>query len=126
MGIEMAIRTFPVRVDLEQAGGRTRIHVFPESVSIRVGDGLEWDFRYLGGADAIIDEIIVEFEKPSPFSKQSFRTKNPGTARPHRQLSGPAVNGVAGNSIRYTIRCLNLIKTEVASTQPTLIITEAS
>jgi hypothetical protein len=120
----MAIRTFPVRVDLEQAGGRTRIHIFPETVTIRVGDGLEWDFRYLGGADAIVEEIVIEFEKPAPFSKSSFRIKNPGSARPQRQLSGAAVASAASQAFRYTIRCLNLVKTEIASAQPALIITE--
>lgn len=120
-GTEGAIRTFPVRVDLEQAGGRTRIHVFPETVAIRAGDGLEWDFRYLGGSDAIVEEIAVEFEKPAPFSKASFRTRNPGSARPHRQLSGPAQKN-AGGTVTYTIRCFNLVKAEVASTQPKLLV----
>ena len=118
----MAIRTFPVRVDLEQAGGRTRVHVFPETVAIHVGDGLEWDFRYLGGSDAIVEEILVEFLKPAPFSKTSFRTKNPGSARPHRQLSGPAQESSAGASVPYTIRCFNLAKTEVAMFQPTVMV----
>lgn len=120
----MAIRTFPVRVDLEQAGGRTRIHIFPEMVTIRVGDGLEWDFRYLGGADAIVEEIAIEFDKPSPFAKSSYRLKNPGSARPQRQLSGPALSSAAGKTFRYTIRCFNLVKTEIASVQPVLIISE--
>ena len=120
----MAIRTFPVRIDLEQAGGRTRVHVFPDTVSVRVGDGLEWDFRYLGGADAIVEEIQIEFDKPSPFSKQTFRTKNPGSARPHRQLSGPAQTSSAGKTFRYTIRCVNLAKTEVASAEASVMITE--
>ena len=125
LGVDLAIRTFPVRVDLEQAGGRTRVHVFPETVSIRVGDGLEWDFRYLGGADAIVEEIAVEFDGPAPFAKSSFRTRNPGSARPHRQLSGPATGAPAGQTLTYTIRCFNLIKQEVAAAKPVLIITSA-
>lgn len=122
VGVDMAIRTFPVRVDLEQAGGRTRVHVFPETVAIRAGDGLEWDFRYLGGSDAIVEEVLIEFEKPTPFSKASFRTKNPGSARPHRQLSGPAQKSAAGESVSYTIRCYNLAKIEVAVSQLNIIV----
>lgn len=120
----MTIRTLPVRVDIEQATGRTRISINPEFQQIHAGDGIEWDFRYLGGADVIVEEVVIEFAKPSPFAKATFRSKRPGSARPHRQLSGPA-SPLAGRGT-YTIRCFNIAKFEVAKAQLSLAITPDS
>jgi hypothetical protein len=114
---EFAVRTVPVRVDVEAGGGRVFISTNPDEVTLRVGEGIEWDFRYLGGADVIIDELIVEFDKPSPFSSSTFRSRRPGTARPHRQLSGPAHKEAAGKRLRYTIRAMNAFKSEMASSK---------
>ncbi|HUP45251.1 MAG TPA: hypothetical protein VM779_07030 [Thermoanaerobaculia bacterium] len=115
-------RTVPIRVAIEQGGGRVYIGVNPEEVKLRPGEGLEWDFRYVGGADVTVDEIVIEIDKPSPFSHQYFRSRNPGTARPHRQLSGPARPGAAGQRTRYAIRAMTAFKTELASAQPYITI----
>ena len=114
---EFAVRTVPVRVDVEAGGGRVFISTNPDEVTLRVGEGIEWDFRYLGGADVIIDELIVEFDKPSPFSSSTFRSRRPGTARPHRQLSGAAHKEAAGKRWRYTIRAMNAFKSEMAASK---------
>jgi len=114
------IRTFPVRVDIEQSGGKTLIALYPEELTIKPGDGIEWDFRYLGSADVIVEEVIIEFDKPAPFGKPIFRSKKPGSALPHRQLSGATTNSTTGKRIQYTIRCMNLFKTEVAKVRPYL------
>lgn len=121
-GLQQAIRTTPVRVDVEMNAGRTSIHIVPDFVTIRPGDGIEWDFRYLGGTDAIAEEMIIEFGKPHPFPKGVFKSKNPGTARPHRQISGPASASHSGQEFTYTIRCINLVKTEIAVAHPKVII----
>src|SRR6185369_16804769 len=47
--IAPAVRTVPVRVDVEAMGGRVSIYPNPIEVSLRPGEGIEWDFRYLGG-----------------------------------------------------------------------------
>lgn len=112
---EFAVRTVPVRVDVEAGGGRVFISIYPEDVTLKVGEGIEWDFRYLGGADVIIDELIIEFDKPSPFSGTTFKSRRPGTARPHRQLSGPAHANAVGKRVRYLIRAMNAYKSEMAS-----------
>ena len=112
---EFVTRTVPVRVDVEQGGGRVFISVNPEEVSLRPGEGIEWDFRYLGGADLAVDELVIEFEKPSPFSAMSFRSRKPGTARPHRQLSGPVQKSSSGKRVEYTIHAMSPFKTELAS-----------
>lgn len=119
---EFVTRTVPIRVDIEQGGGRVYIGVNPTEVTLRVGEGIEWDFRYFGGADVTVDEIVVEFDKPSPFSHGTFRSRKPGTARPHRQLSGAVQKSAAGKQIRYTIRAMTPFKTELASTRPQLTI----
>lgn len=115
---EFVVRTVPVRIDVEAGGGRVFMSIYPEDVTLRVGEGIEWDFRYLGGADVIIDEIIVEFEKPSPFSSVTFRSRRPGTARPHRQLSGAVHKSAAGKRVRYTVRAMNAFKSEMAIAKP--------
>lgn len=113
-----AVRTAPVRIDVEANAGRISVHIFPENVELRAGEGIEWDFRYLNGADVVIDELIVEFDKPSPFSTTTFRSKRPGINRPHRQLSGPVQKTAVGKQFRYTVRALNAFRTELASARP--------
>ena len=112
------VRTAPVRIDVEANGGRIYLHIFPESVPLRVGEGIEWDFRYLGGADVVIEEMIVEFDKPSPFPQTVFRSRRPGINRPHRQLSGPVQKAAAGRTATYIVRALNTFRTEMATAQP--------
>lgn len=111
---EFVTRTVPVRIDIEQGAGRVFISVNPEEVTLRPGEGIEWDFRYLGGADVMVDEVMVEFEKPSPFSSMTFKSRKPGTARPHRQLSGPAHKSSIGKRIQYTVRAMTAFKTAMA------------
>jgi hypothetical protein len=115
---EFVTRTVPIRVDIEQSGGRVYIGVNPEEVVLRAGEGIEWDFRYFGGADVTCDEIVIEFEKPSPFANASFRSRKPGAARPHRQLSGAAQKTSAGTRVRYTIKAMTAFKTELATAGP--------
>jgi hypothetical protein len=105
-----------VRIDIEHSAGRFYVLANPMEVTVKVGEGIEWDFRYIGGADVTIDEIIIEFEKPSPFSHSVFKTRKPGGARPHRQLSGGALPPAAGKRVQYTVRAMNAFKTEVART----------
>jgi len=111
-----SVRTVPVRIDVEQGAGRFYVLANPAEVALKVGEGIEWDFRYIGGADVTIDEIIIEFDKPSPFPQSVYKTRKPGGARPHRQLSGPALPASAGKRIQYTVRAMNVFKTEVART----------
>lgn len=120
-GLGEAIRTHPVRIDIEYSAGRTLIMLNPEELTIRAGDGVEWDFRYFGGADLMVDEVVIEFPKPSPFTKGSFREKKLSAPR-HRQLSGPAADTDIELRIEYSIRCFNSFKTEVASLRPRLIV----
>jgi hypothetical protein len=117
-----AVRTAPVRIDVEASAGRVSVRIFPDDVTLRIGEGIEWDFRYLGGADVIVDELIVEFEKPAPFTHSQFRSKRPGINRPHRQLSGPVLKNAAGKHFRYTVRAFNAFKTEQATAQPSVTV----
>ena len=112
----------PIRVAIEQGGGRAYIDVNPAQVTLRPGEGIEWDFRYVGGADVAVEEVVIEFEKPAPFTHASFKSRNPGAARPHRQLSGPVQSSVAGQQIRYTIRAMTAFKTELAIARSNLIV----
>jgi hypothetical protein len=116
--LEHAVRTVPVRVDVETNGGRVYLGIIPEEITLRVGEGIEWDFRYLGGADVTVDELVIEFDKPSPFRTVQFRSRKPGTARPHRQLSGPAQKSSAGKRVRYAIRAITAFKTEIGIARP--------
>ena len=118
-----AVRTVPVRIDVEQGAGRYYVIANPMEVSVRTGEGIEWDFRYLGGADVSVEEIVVEFEKPSPFTQTVFRTRKPGGARPHRQMSNGALPGAVGRRIQYTVRAINQYKTELANTKIWLNVT---
>jgi hypothetical protein len=112
-----AVRTVPIRIDVEQGAGRFYVIANPMEVTVRAGEGIEWDFRYIGGADVTVEEVVVEFEKPSPFAQTVFRTRKPGGARPHRQLSGGALPAAAGKRVQYTVRAMTPFKTEVASTK---------
>jgi hypothetical protein len=113
-----AVRTVPIRVDVEAAAGRVYLNINPNEVTLKVGEGIEWDFRYLGGADIIIDELAIEFDKPSPFGQTTFRSRRPGAARPHRQLSGAAQKAATGKRVQYTIRAFNGFKMELATARP--------
>jgi hypothetical protein len=118
-----AVRTVPVRIDVEQGAGRFYVIANPMEVSVRVGEGIEWDFRYIGGADVSVDEVVIELEKPSPFSQAVFRTRKPGGARPHRQMSGGAVPSSAGKRVQYTVRAMTQFRTELANTKVWLTVT---
>jgi hypothetical protein len=118
-----AVRTVPVRIDVEQSAGRYYVIAYPAESSVRPGEGIEWDFRYLGGADVSVEEIVVEFEKPSPFTQAVFRTRKPGGARPHRALSNGALPAAAGRRIQYTVRAINPYRTELATTKVWLTVT---
>ena len=111
---EFVTRTVPIRVDIEQGGGKFYIGVNPEEVTLRAGEGIEWDFRYLGGADVVADEVLIEFDKPSPFSQTVFKSRKPGAARPHRQLSGATQKAATGKRMQYTIRAMTPFKSELA------------
>jgi hypothetical protein len=115
--VEVAVRTVPARVDIEMGGGRAYVGVNPVEITLRAGDGIEWDFRYLGGADVTADEIVIELEKPGPFTQTVFRSRKPGTARPHRQLSGAAQTSAIGKRFFYIIRAMTPFKTELAATR---------
>ncbi|MBV8547691.1 MAG: hypothetical protein JO088_23350, partial [Acidobacteria bacterium] len=119
---EFVVRTVPVRVDIESNGGRIYLTINPNDTTLKVGEGIEWDFRYLGGADVVIEEMIIEFAKPSPFPTTIFRSRRPGAARPHRQLSGPAQATASGKTIQYTVRAFNAFKMEMAAAQPVMIV----
>src|SRR5205085_7872369 len=114
----LAVRTVPVRVDVEASAGRVYLNINPNEVTLKVGEGMEWDFRYLGGADIVVEDIVIEFEKPSPFAQTTFRSRRPGAARPHRQLSGAAAKSAQGKRAQYTIRVFNGFKTEMATARP--------
>jgi hypothetical protein len=111
-----SVRTVPVRIDIEQGAGRFYVIANPLETTVRVSEGIEWDFRYVGGADVTCDEIVIELDRPSPFSQSVFRSRRPGGARPHRQLSGPALPSAAGKRIEYIVRAINAFKTEIART----------
>lgn len=112
----LAVRTVPVRIDIEHGAGRFYVLANPMDVTVKVGEGIEWDFRYIGGADVSVDEIVIEFDKPSPFVQAVFRTRKPGSARPHRQLSGGALPSAVGKRIQYRVKAMTAFKTELANT----------
>lgn len=112
-----AVRTVPVRIDIEQGAGRFYVIANPMEVTVRVGEGLEWDFRYIGGSDVAVEEIAIEFHRPAPFAQHVFRTRKPGGARPHRQLSGAALASAAGTRAEYAVRAITPYKTDLASTK---------
>jgi hypothetical protein len=120
---EFAVRTVPVRIDIEAGGGRIYLTINPNETTLKVGEGIEWDFRYLGGADVVIEEMIIEFVKPSPFTTTIFRSRRPGAARPHRQLSGPAQASASGKNLQYIVRAFDAFKTEMSVAKPALAVT---
>lgn len=120
--MEFVVRTVPVRIDVEAGGGRVFLSINPSEVTLKVGEGIEWDFRYVGGADVIVDELSIEFDKPSPFPTTSFRSRRPGAARPHRQLSGAAQKSAVGKRVQYVVRAYNSFKTELATARPVVVI----
>jgi hypothetical protein len=111
------VRTVPVRIDIEQGAGRFYVIANPQEVTLKPGEGIEWDFRYIGGADVTVEEIAIDFERPSPFPHASFKTRKPGGARPHRQLSGGAMPAAVGKRVQYSVRAINQFKTDLASTK---------
>jgi len=119
---EFVVRTVPVRIDIESNGGRIYLTINPNDTTLKVGEGIEWDFRYLGGADVVIEEMVLEFAKPAPFPTPIFRSRRPGAARPHRQLSGPAQPTASGKTIQYTVRAFNAFKMEMAVAQPVMMV----
>lgn len=119
MAVDSSVRHHPVRIDIEYSAGRTVMIMHPEELIMRPGEGIEWDFRYTGGADLMVEEILIEFPKPSPFGKPSIRAKKPSSQR-HRQLSGPAADATV--RLEYIIRAINAFKTEVAIARPRLVI----
>jgi hypothetical protein len=119
---EFVVRTVPVRVDVEHGAGRTYVLVNPPEVTLRPGEGIEWDFRYLGGADIVIDALEIEFDKPTPFPTQKFESRRPGTNRPHRQLSGPLQANYPNPHATYSVRAYNMFGTELASAKPRITI----
>lgn len=117
---ETSIRTVPVRIDVEQAQGRFLVLPNPLSVAVRKGEAIEWDFRYIGGADFAVEEIVIEFVKAAPFGQPGYRTRKPGGARPHRQVSGPTA-GVSG-TYEYTITAMTPFKTSLATGKAQVVI----
>jgi hypothetical protein len=120
----MAIRTLPVRVEIEQAVGRAEIFLNPLEQHVRPGDAIEWDFRYLGGADVIVDEVVIEFDSGRPFTGKGFRSRNPGNARPHRYVSEKVSETAAGTRIEYVIRARDIGKNTVAIARPVIVVGE--
>jgi hypothetical protein len=116
------VRTVPVRVDIEYAAGRCYVGVNPTEVVLRPGEGIEWDFRYLGGADVTVDEVIIEFDRPSPFTQQVFRCRKPGIGRPMRQHSAGVAAAASGKRVQYTIRAMTAFKTELGTSKPYVLI----
>lgn len=115
-----AIRVFPVRVEIEQTMGRTRVYLHPPEISLRSTDGIEWDFRYLGGTDTFVEKLRVEFQEKGLFSNRKFETKNPGAARPHRLLTGRMADGVKTGTYTYTVSAFDLYGTEIATARATV------
>lgn len=114
-------RTVPVRVEIERSAGRIYISVNPEAAELHPSDGIEWDFRYLGGSDIEVQEVAIEFIEQTPFAASLFHSQKPGNARPHRQISGPSIRDGSGTAIGYVIRCRNAYKTELAMTTASIM-----
>jgi hypothetical protein len=123
-GVGTTYRVHPIRIDIEYSAGRMLLIPNPEELRIRSGEGVEWDFRYTGGANLMIEEIIIELPKGAPFQKAVLRAKKP-TAPRHRVLTGAAAavsDDWVGN---YTIRCLNSFKSEVAGGGARIVVSPA-
>ena len=72
----------------------------------------------------MIEEIIIDLPKASPFSKAQFRAKKP-TAPRHRVLTGAAASVASEFSGEYSIRCLNQFKSEVANGKARIVVVPA-
>jgi hypothetical protein len=118
-GVSTNFRIHPIRIDIEYSAGRMILFPNPEEIQIRMGEGVEWDFRYTGGADLMIEEIVIELPKGAPFQKTQFRAKKP-TAPRHRVFSG-AANGSEFRG-EYSIRCLNSFKSQVAAGKARIVV----
>jgi hypothetical protein len=119
------IRTIPVLVHVVQEGGRIQVRTNPAEVEVAPGDAVEWDFRYFGGADVLVSQIVIEISRPSPFGKTSYKSLKPGSARPHRQVSDLVRDKSVGSDSNYTIHCTNAFKTELAQGSATILVREA-
>lgn len=108
------IKTIPVLVHVEQDAGRIFVHCYPSVVTLTPGAAVEWDFRYFGGVDVLVDHVVVEIQKPSPFSKALYKSTKPGSARPHRQMSDLVSAKSVGTTVGYTIHAVNAYRTELA------------
>jgi hypothetical protein len=117
------IKTVPVLVHVEQNAGRIYVHCYPQTVTLTPGAAVEWDFRYFGGVDVLVDHVVVEIGKPSPFGKPQYKSPKPGSARPHRQMSDLVSPKSLGTTVEYTIRAVNAYRTELASGKATMEIT---
>ena len=115
------IRTVPVRIDVEQGQGRFYVIANPIDAQVRAAEAIEWDFRYIGGADFSVEEIVIEFEKPAPFAQAVYKTRKPGGARPHRQVTA-GVTGAAGKTYSYTITAMTPFKTVLITGKGTVTI----
>jgi hypothetical protein len=117
------IKTVPVLVHVEQNAGRIYVHCYPQTVTLTPGAAVEWDFRYFGGVDVLVDHVVVEIGKPSPFGKPQYKSTKPGSARPHRQMSDLVSPKSLGTTVEYTIHAVNAYRTELASGKATMEIT---
>lgn len=120
------IRTIPVLVNVVQEGGRIEVRTNPDAVEAAPGDAVEWDFRYSGGADVLVTQVLIEIDKPSPFGKTSYKSTKPGAARPHRQVSDLVKDKSLGTTTGYTIHCTNAFRTELAKGSATIVVRSAT
>lgn len=123
---DLDVRSFPVRIEVRQDGGRISVILQPEDLELRVGDGVEWDIRYLGGADLFIERVEIDFDRPGPFPKTGFKSKKPSSARPHRILSGASKTTTAGRVYSYVIHCSSALLVREASAKGRLTFVPAN
>lgn len=115
-----AIRVHPVRAEIEQSMGRTSIYLHPPEITLRKGDGIEWDFRYLGGTDTFIERVTIEFEQKNLFVSDRFETKNPGAARPHRQMTGRLDDDASTGTYTYRLTAVDMYDNIMATARATV------
>lgn len=115
-----AIRVHPVRVEIEQAMGRTSVYLHPPEITLRGEDGIEFDFRYLAGTDTFIGRVRIAFDGKKLFTSEGFESKNPGAARPHRLLTGRVAESAATGTYTYTLEAIDLWENVVAKARATL------
>ena len=107
-------------VHVEQNAGRIYVHCYPQTATLAPGAAVEWDFRYFGGIDVLVDHVVIEIAKPSPFGKTSYKSTKPGSARPQRQLSDVVGPKSAGTTVEYVVHAVNAYRTELARGKATL------